>query len=116
MAKGNKINPVRKSLISNGAKCPIRKTAEIIGKKWTILIVYNLLSGEKRFKDLEGSLSKICPKMLSERLKELEKLKLIERKIYPKRSLRIIYRLTPKGRSLYKIVGAIEKWGKKWSA
>lgn len=95
-------------------KHPIRKTAEIIGKKWTILIVYNLLSGEKRFKNLEDSLSKICPKMLSERLKELEQLKLIERKVYLKRPLKITYRLTPRGRSLYKIVEAMDKWGRKW--
>lgn len=94
-------------------KCPIQKTIDIVGKKWTILIVYNLLSGEKRFKNLEDSLGKICPKMLSERLKELEILKLIERKIYPKRPLKITYRLTPKGRSLYKIIEAMEKWGRK---
>ena len=95
-------------------KCPIRKTLEIIDKKWTILIVYNLLSGKKRFKDLEKLLRPICPKMLSERLKELEKLKLIERKVSLKRPLRITYQLTSRGKSLYKIVEAMEKWGKRW--
>lgn len=98
-----------------GKTCPIRKTLDIIGKKWAILIVYNLLSGEKRFKDLENSVGKICPRMLSERLKELEKLKLIERKVYPQRPLKITYQLIPKGKSLYKIVEAMEKWGRKWS-
>jgi len=87
---------------------------EIIGKKWTILIVYNLLSGPKRFRELEKSLSQICPKMLSERLKELEKLKLIEKKISSIWPLKITYQLTQKGKGLSKIITAMEKWGKRW--
>lgn len=98
----------------NRTKCLVRKTMEIIGKKWAILIIYNLLSGEKRFKEIEDSLPGICPKMISERLKELEKLKLIERKVYPKRPVKITYRLSKKGKSFYKIIEAMERWGKKW--
>jgi len=92
-------------------RCPIRKAMEIIGKKWAVLIIYNLLSGEKRFSDLENSLGKICPKMLSERLKELEELKLITRKIQPERPVKITYQLTQKGKGLSKIIKAMKKWG-----
>jgi DNA-binding HxlR family transcriptional regulator len=87
---------------------------EIIGKKWAILIVYHLFSGPKRFKELEKSLGQICPRMLSERLKELEKLKLIEKKISSTWPLKITYRLTKKGKSFYKIIKAMEEWGKKY--
>jgi DNA-binding HxlR family transcriptional regulator len=52
--------------------------------------------------------------MLSERLKELEKLKLIEKKIYSTWPLKITYRLTKKGKSFYKIIKAMEEWGKKY--
>lgn len=95
--------------------CPVSETIEIIGKKWLLLIIYNLLSGEKRFKDLENSLGQICPKMLSERLKELEESKLVKRKIYPKRPLKITYKLTQKGKSLYKIIEAMDRWGRKFA-
>jgi DNA-binding HxlR family transcriptional regulator len=95
-------------------ECPVKKVMEIVGKKWTILIVYNLLSGPKRFKELEKSLGKICPRMLSERLKELEKLKLIEKKISSTWPLKITYGLTKKGKSFYKIIKAMEEWGKKY--
>jgi DNA-binding HxlR family transcriptional regulator len=95
-------------------ECPVKKVMEIVGKKWTILIVYNLLSGPKRFKELEKSLGQICPRMLSERLKELEKLKLIEKKISSTWPLKITYQLTQKGRSLYKVIKAMEEWGKKY--
>jgi DNA-binding HxlR family transcriptional regulator len=94
-------------------ECPVKKVMEIIGKKWTILIVYNLISGLKRFKELEKSLDQICPRMLSERLKELEKLKLIEKKISSTWPLKITYRLTKKGNSFYKIIKAMEECGEK---
>ncbi len=100
----------------NKTKCPIWNTMEIISKKWSVLIIYTLLSGDKRFKEIEDSLPMVCPKMISERLKELEKLKLIERKVYPQRPVKITYTLSKKGKSLYKIIEAIKKWEKKWLA
>lgn len=88
---------------------------EIIGKKWLILIVYNLLSGPKRFSELARAVGEICPKMLSERLKELEELKLIKKKISGVFPTKITYQLTKKGKSLSKIILIMEKWGRKWS-
>lgn len=70
---------------------------EVISKKWAISIVYNLLSVSKRFKELERSLGRICPKILSERLKELEKLKLVEKRISGIFPTKITYQLTKKG-------------------
>jgi DNA-binding HxlR family transcriptional regulator len=59
--------------------CPVARTAQIIGNKWTPLIVRDLANGERRFSELERSLSGISPKTLSERLKRLEEAHVIER-------------------------------------
>lgn len=83
----------------------------MIGKKWVILILRDLLGGTRRFTDLLQSLSGISPKTLSERLKELEEDGLITRKAYPEIPPRVEYSLTEKGRSLNGILEAMMKWG-----
>ncbi len=95
------------------ARCPIEKTLGMIGKKWVILILRDLLGGTRRFSDLLQSLNGISPKTLSERLKDLEEDGLITRKAYPEIPPRVEYSLTEKGRSLNKILEAMIDWGKK---
>ena len=95
--------------------CPrLSKAMELIGKRWTALIIYQLLDGPKRFNAIEHSLP-ISGRLLSERLKELEKEEIVFRKIYSEVPVRVEYSLTEKGKALESAVREIEKWSKDWT-
>lgn len=97
---------------SIGEICPIEKALAIIGSKWTPLIVRDLLREKNmRYGELMKSLKGISPKVLSERLKELEENKLVERKVYPEVPPKVEYKLTEKGRSLKAVFVELKKWG-----
>ena len=91
--------------------CPIARTLDIVGDRWTMLIIRDLFLGRRRFSDFVRSSPGLPPKLLSERLKRLEGHALIERIVYSQHPLRAEYRLTEKGRSLSPIVEAITEWG-----
>jgi DNA-binding HxlR family transcriptional regulator len=92
--------------------CPIAKTLEIIGDRWTMLVVRELvLHGERRFADLERGLPGIAPNVLSERLKVLEDAGLVRREIYSQRPLRASYHLTESGKDLRMVAGALAEFG-----
>jgi DNA-binding HxlR family transcriptional regulator len=94
--------------------CPkFEKAVQLLGKRWMGLIVYHLLSGDKRFSDLEKDIP-ISAKILSERLKELEKEKILIRTVYPETPVRIEYTLTKKGISLKPVMQSIEVWSNQW--
>lgn len=92
-------------------KCGVEKTLKIIGSKWTMNILHNLFSGKKRFGELQKSLVGISPKTLSIRLQELEKEKIIYKKVFAEIPLHVEYSLTEKGRSLKDIFSKMAKWG-----
>jgi len=94
--------------------CPVEITLEIIGKKWTVLIIRDLLNGKKRFGELLDSLSGISPRTLSARLSELEKYKVIKKKIYPIIPLKVEYSLDKRGHELRFILDQMKKWGSKY--
>ena len=91
--------------------CPVARTLEIIGDRWTPLIVRDMFLGKARFKDFLASSPGIPPKVLSDRLKMLEEQGLVERAVYSQHPLRAEYRLTDKGRSLEPVIEAIVRWG-----
>jgi DNA-binding HxlR family transcriptional regulator len=94
--------------------CPVARTLEIIGDRWTILIVRDLLlKGPRKFIDLELSLQGISPNTLSARLKTLEETGLIERRFYEQHPPRAEYLLTAKGRELGPVLRALRDWGQK---
>lgn len=94
--------------------CPVARTLAIIGDRWTILILRDLLlDGPRRFLDLETSLSGISPNTLSARLKTLEEADVIERRYYEHHPPRAEYVLTPKGRELGPVLRALRVWGEK---
>lgn len=86
---------------------------ELLGKRWTILIIHQLLEGTKRFNEIESALP-ISGRLLSERLKELEKEGIVERKVHAESAVRIEYTLTEKGQSLMNTIQEIEKWSQTW--
>lgn len=95
--------------------CPKYEAAiDIIGKKWTGLIIRVLLDGPKRFKEIKEQIPSMSDKILTDRMKELESLLIVERKVYPETPVRIEYELTPMGRDLEGVIEAIQKWGEKW--
>ncbi len=94
--------------------CPVARTLDIIGDRWTILIIRDLLlSGPHKFVDLEQSLQGISPNTLSARLKTLEEAGLIERRFYEQHPPRADYVLTAKGRELGPVLRALKNWGLK---
>ena len=96
----------------NYQDCGMTKTVKIVGSKWTIPILYSLLSGKKRFSELQKELG-VSPRTLSLRLDQLEKDKIISRKVFPVVPARVEYALTPKGKSLSDIVELMAQWGKQ---
>ncbi|AHV97628.1 winged helix-turn-helix transcriptional regulator [Paenibacillus sabinae] len=95
-----------------GESCPIAKTLDVIGTKWTFLIIRDLLiEGTLRFSDLLKSMDGISPKTLSLRLKELEENGVVERKVYPEVPPRVEYTITEKGRQLEGIFIELKRFG-----
>ena len=97
-----------------GHFCPVARTLEKIGDKWSLLIIRDLLAGPQRFTDLLGFLSHITPKWLTQRLRELESSGIIERDNKPGRR-QVWYKLTPAGRDLSPIVDALATWGFRYA-
>lgn len=94
--------------------CPrFEKAMSILSQRWTGLVIYQLLSGPKRFCNLEESMG-ISGRVLSERLKELESQGIVKREVYPETPVRIEYSLTDKGHALEPIMKEIEKWSQTW--
>lgn len=91
--------------------CPVRRTAEVIGHKWSTLIVRDLLTGKKRYSELERSLAGISPKVLSERLRELEVHGLLTRTVYQTIPPSTDYELTDLGRGLENVIRAMYEFG-----
>ena len=97
-----------------GLGCPVARTAEIIGNKWTPLIVRDLARGHRRFSELERSLSGISPKTLSERLKRLEDAGVVDRACFAEVPPRVEYSLTPKGFALLPVIESMRAFGSRW--
>jgi DNA-binding HxlR family transcriptional regulator len=97
-----------------GQDCPVARTLDIVGERWTLLVLRDLfLQGPRRFQDFDVSLTGISPNTLSARLKRLEQAGVIERRFYAEHPPRAEYILTAKGRELGPILKALRGWGIK---
>ncbi len=94
-----------------GQACPVAKTLELVGDRWTLLVVRDLLGRNCRFQDLQASLPGIAPNILSDRLKLMEEHGLVARRFYSDHPPRADYELTAKGKELGVVVGALAAWG-----
>ncbi len=95
--------------------CPKFESAfEILGKRWTGLIVRALLEGPRRFRDISSMIPNMSDRMLAERFKELESADIVKRTVYPDTPVRIEYELTEKGRDLAPVMDAVQGWADKW--
>ncbi|MFZ0425477.1 MAG: helix-turn-helix domain-containing protein [Xanthobacteraceae bacterium] len=98
-----------------GLDCPVARTLDIVGERWTLLVLRDLLrEGPRKFQDLEGSLTGIGPNTLSARLKRLEEAGIVERRFYEQHPPRAEYVLTARGRALGPVLLALKKWGETY--
>jgi DNA-binding HxlR family transcriptional regulator len=102
------LNPV------HDATCAVACCAEIIGAKWTALLVHDLSEGPRRFSELEHACPGISPRTLSERLRWLEQEGVVERHSYAETPPRVEYELTGKGMGLLPIITEMRRFGHDW--
>jgi DNA-binding HxlR family transcriptional regulator len=98
------------------SSCPVSACAEILGGKWTILLIRDLADGRSRFCELERSLEGISPRTLSLRLRALEEQGIVARRTYPEVPPRVEYSLTEKGQALVPIIEGMRQYGRSWLA
>lgn len=95
--------------------CPKFESAfQLLGKRWTGLIIRVLLDGPKRFKDISALIPNVSDKVLAERFKELEAAGILERNVYPETPVRIEYTLSEKGRMLKSTMDEVQKWAEAY--
>lgn len=92
-------------------KCSISVTLDIFNDRWKLSIIWHLLQGEKRFKDLHEEISEITQKTLTVKLKELESKNIINREVFPEVPPKVVYSLTPTGEKLKPVLDEMYKWG-----
>lgn len=94
--------------------CPVAETINLIGKKWKLMIIYNLIDGEKGFNELKAHMDGISSKTLSQGLSDLRSAGIVAREVYEKPPIRVEYSLTEMGRDLEELIGGLRSWGSKW--
>ena len=96
--------------------CPVETTLGLIGDKWKVLILRDLLTGTKRFSELKRSVSGVSQKVLTAQLRAMEADGLLTRTVYAEVPPRVEYALTPLGESLRPILDAMRAWGSAYKA
>src|SRR3954462_2155930 len=91
-----------------------QSAVDLLGKRWTPLIVQLLLKRPHRYSELYEELEVVTEGMLSQRLKELERAGLALRRVIDEQPVRVEYHLTPKGRALSRVIAGLERWADEW--
>jgi DNA-binding HxlR family transcriptional regulator len=94
-----------------GQYCGVARALEMVGERWALLIIRDLLVGPKRYTDLRSGLPKIPTNVLATRLKELEQAGVVVRRVQPRPSGAVVYELTPYGAELEELVLGLGRWG-----
>lgn len=94
--------------------CPVGVTLDVIGGKWKGIILYQLLSGTKRYNELRRLQPAVTQRMLTLQLRELEQDGIVHREVYKQIPPRVDYSLTPFGRTLEPIIVAMKEWGEHY--
>ena len=94
--------------------CPVEATLEVIGGRWKVLILRELMPGVRRFNELHRSLHGITQKMLTQQLRELEAAELIHREVYLQVPPKVEYSLTQTGKTLVPVLKAMHEWGEQY--
>jgi DNA-binding HxlR family transcriptional regulator len=96
--------------------CPVETTLTLIGDKWKVLILRDLLPGTKRFGELKKSIGSVSQKVLTAQLRDMEENGLVNRKVYAEVPPRVEYSLTELGQSLKPILDAMWSWGEDYKS
>ena len=96
--------------------CPVETTLLLIGDKWKVLILRDLMTGTKRFGELKKSIGSVSQKVLTAQLRDMEDKGLVSRKVYAEVPPRVEYSLTELGMSLKPILDAMQSWGENYKA
>ena len=91
--------------------CPVETTLMLIGDKWKVLILRDLMPGTKRFGELKKSIGHVSQKVLTAQLRDMEESGLLSRKVYAEVPPRVEYALSPLGESMKPIIKSMETWG-----
>jgi DNA-binding HxlR family transcriptional regulator len=94
-----------------GQYCGLARALELVGERWALLVVRDLLLGPKRYTYLRGGLPRIPTNVLAARLKELEEAGVVRRRLLPRPAASVVYELTPYGRELEDVVLRLGRWG-----
>ncbi|MDU1825067.1 helix-turn-helix domain-containing protein [Clostridium sp.] len=103
-------------MIKKLPNCPVEITLMLIGDKWKVLILRDLLLGTKRFGELKQSIGTVSQKVLTAQLRDMEEKGLVNRKVYAEVPPRVEYTLTELGRSLKPILDAMANWGEEYKS
>ncbi|WP_297424839.1 helix-turn-helix domain-containing protein [Clostridium sp.] len=101
-------------MIKEVPACPVEMTLQLIGNRWKVLIMRDLLIGTKRFGELKKSVGSITQKVLTQNLREMEESGLLIRKVYAEVPPRVEYTLTEVGYSLKPVLDSMNKWGNSY--
>lgn len=107
--------PQRAEVATGLCSCPIDAAFEVIGRKWSLLILRNLMRGDRHFNELLTKVDGLNPKTLSQRLKELEQEHLVVKTVTSTTPVSIEYRLTEKGSSILPILRSMAEWSFQWA-
>ena len=94
--------------------CPVETTLSLIGDKWKVLILRDLITGTKRFGELKKSIGTVSQKVLTAQLRNMEENGLVHREVYAEVPPRVEYSLTELGQSLKPILDAMQNWGEEY--
>ena len=94
--------------------CPVETTLALIGDKWKVLILRDLMPGTKRFGELKKSIGHVSLKVLTAQLRDMEENGLLHRRTYAEVPPRVEYSLTDLGRSLKPVLDALQEWGARY--
>lgn len=94
--------------------CPVETTLMLIGDKWKVLILRDLMPGTKRFGELKKSIGSVSQKVLTAQLRDMEEKGLVSRKVYAEVPPRVEYSLTELGKSLEPVLDAMRIWGEDY--
>ncbi|MEP6870946.1 MAG: helix-turn-helix domain-containing protein [Anaerolineaceae bacterium] len=94
--------------------CPVARTLDVVGDRWTVLLLRDLSWGRRKFSELLESLTGVSPNLLSDRLKKLEQSGMIERVFYSDHPPRAQYKLSAKGKAFVPVLAALREYGEQW--
>jgi DNA-binding HxlR family transcriptional regulator len=96
--------------------CPVETTARIVGGRWKAAVIDQLLESSKRFSELKRAIPGMTQRTLAQQLRDLQSTGIVERTVYPDTPPRVVYAITPIGKSLRPLLDAMCHWGKSHSA